>query len=375
VSATRRKHGDVPQTASQEEVGSAVPAGEILLYETEDGKARIECRFVGDTLWLSQAQMAELFQVSVPTVNQHLRHLYEDGEILPGATIRKFLIVRREGQRRVSRPIDYFNLDAALAVGYRVHSSRGIQFRQWATDQLREYLVKGFVLDDERLKHPVVPGIATPPDHFDELLERIRDIRASEARMYLRVRDIFALSADYDPKRADATAFFAIMQNKLHVAATGKTAPELVFERADHAAPNMGLTNWKNGSVSKSDVFTAKNYLTREEIAELNRIVGMWLDFAEDQTRRRKEIFLKDWGTKLDEFLRFNDREVLTNAGKVSHEQAMEKARGEYELFAARRRAWREAEGERENVQALEAVARDLEDAAQTKRGTRRRKA
>lgn len=375
MSATRRKHSDVPQTASQARVEGTAPAGEILLYETDDGKARIECRFVGDTLWLSQAQMAELFQVSVPTINQHLRHLYEGGEISPGATIRKFLIVRQEGQRRVSRPIDYFNLDAILAVGYRVHSPRGMQFRQWATDQLREYLVKGFVLDDERLKHPVVPGTAAPPDHFDELLERIRDIRASEARMYLRVRDIFALSADYDPGRADATAFFAIMQNKLHVAATGKTAPELIFERADHTAPNMGLTSWKNGSVSKSDITTAKNYLTQEEIAELNRIVSMWLDFAEDQTRRRKEIFLKDWGTKLDEFLRFNDREVLTNAGRVSHEQAMEKARAEYELFAARRRTWREAEGERESIQALEAVARALEDAVHTKRGTRRRKA
>jgi hypothetical protein len=366
----KRTQEDIRQVDSRAVQVSEVfaPTGELLLYETEDGKARIDCRLSGETLWLSQAQMAELFQVAIPTVNEHLQHLYQDGEILPGATIRKFRIVRQEGTRQVSRHIDYYNLDAVLAVGYRVRSLRGIQFRQWATDQLREYLVKGFVLDDERLKHPAVKGIAAP-DHFDEMLERIRDIRASEARVYLRVKEIFALAADYDPTRPDAAAFFKIMQNKLHVAATGKTGAELVFARADHTAANMGLKSWKAGSVHKSDVSVAKNYLTQEEVSGLNRIVVMWLDFAEDQTLQRKEIFLKDWETKLDNFLRFTERQVLTNAGTVSHDQAVEKAEAEYELFAARRREWLEAEGQRETLGALETVARQLEPTEKPKRG------
>jgi hypothetical protein len=278
------------------------------------------------------------------------------------------LSVRQEGSRQVSRRLEYYNLDAIISVGYRVKSQRGTQFRQWATDQLREYLVKGFVLDDERLKHPAVKGIAAP-DHFDEMLERIRDIRASEARVYLRVKEIFALAADYDPTRPDAAAFFKIMQNKLHTAATGKTGAELVFARADHAAANMGLKSWKAGSVHKSDVSVAKNYLTRDEISGLNRIVVMWLDFAEDQTLQRRQIFLKDWETKLDNFLRFTERQVLTNAGTVSHDQAMEKAEAEYELFAARRRERLEAEGLRETVQALETVAHQLEPTVKPKRG------
>jgi hypothetical protein len=356
------------RTAAVPVTADGSPSGDLLMYETEDGRARIECRFSGETLWLSQAQMAELFQVAIPTINEHLQHLYEEGEVLPGATIRKFRIVRQEGARRVARYIDHYNLDAVLAVGYRVRSLRGTQFRQWATDQLREYLVKGFVLDDERLKHPMVKGIAVP-DHFDEMLERIRDIRASEARVYLRVKEIFALAADYDPTRPDAAAFFKIMQNKLHVAATGKTGAELIFARADHTAENMGFKSWKAGSVHKSDVTIAKNYLTQDEINSLNRIVVMWLDFAEDQTLQRKQIFLKDWETKLDNFLRFTERQVLTNAGTVSHEQAVEKAEAEYELFAARRRAWLEAEGQRETVEALEAVARELEPTAKPKRG------
>jgi len=352
----------VPMTAD------LVPSGEFLMYETEDGKARIECRFSGETLWLSQAQMAELFQTTPQNITLHLKALYEEGEINKAATSKDFLQVRTEGKRSVHRTVQYYNLDAVLAVGYRVRSLRGTQFRQWATDHLREYLVKGFVLDDERLKHPVVKGIAAP-DHFDEMLERIRDIRASEARVYLRVKEIFALAADYDPTRPDAAAFFKIMQNKLHVAATGKTGADLVFARADHTAANMGLKSWKAGSVHKSDVSVAKNYLTQEEITGLNRIVVMWLDFAEDQTLQRKEIFLKDWETKLDNFLRFTERQVLTNAGMVSHDQAVEKAETEYELFAARRREWLEAEGQREAVQALETVARELEPTEKPKRG------
>lgn len=344
------------------------PVGEILLYEAADGRARVECRFAEESLWLSQALMAELFQVTVPTINEHLKNLYADGELASEATLRKFRIVRREGAREVAREIEHYSLDAILAVGYRVRSPRGTQFRQWATERLREYLVKGFTLDDERLKHPSSAGVGIP-DYFDELLERIRDIRASEARMYLRVREIFALAADYDADREETLKFFRIMQNKLHFAATGKTAAELIAARVDHELPNMGLTSWKDGRVAKTDVIVAKNYLSSEEIGELNRIVVMWLDFAEDQARRRKQVFLADWKTKLDEFLRFNEREVLMGAGSVSHEAAVEKAKTEYERFAARRRALLEAQGERESTQALEDAAKLL--AAPTRKGTK----
>lgn len=336
-----------------------VPAGEFLLYETEDGRTRIECRFADDTLWLPQAFIASLFQVSVPTVSEHLKGVFAEGELAPAATVRKLRIVRTEGAREVARLIDHYSLDAILAVGYRVRSPRGTQFRQWATARLGEFLVKGFALDDERLKHPPAPGSATP-DYFDELLERIRDIRASEARMYLRVREIFALAADYDPARPDVVAFFRVTQNKLHFAATGKTAAELIAHRADRTRPNMGLTSWAGGRVGKADVTVAKNYLDAAEIAELNRIVVMWLDFAEDQARRRAQVFLRDWEPRLDEFLRFNDRRVLPGAGMVSHQQAADKAAAEYERFTARRRALLEAQGERDGVQALEAAAKEL---------------
>src|ERR1035437_1265706 len=234
----------------------SLPQSEIILYQTEDGRTRVQCRFENETLWLTQALIAELFHKDVGTINEHLMNIFDEGELRREGTIRKFRIVRHEGTRQVAREAEHYNLDAVLAVGYRVRSLRGTQFRQWATDHLREYLVKGFVLDDERLKHPAVKGIAAP-DHFDEMLERIRDIRASEARVYLRVKEIFALAADYDPTRPDAAAFFKIMQNKLHVAATGKTGAELVFARADHTTENMGLKSWKAGSVHKSDVSVA----------------------------------------------------------------------------------------------------------------------
>lgn len=333
--------------------------GEFLLYESDDGHTRIECRFVEDSLWLTQALMAELFQVRVPTINEHLKTIYADGELQSEATIRKFLIVRQEGSRQVSRNLDHYNLDAILAVGYRVRSMRGTQFRRWATERLREYLVKGFTLDDERLKNPPV-GSSSAPDRFDELLDRIRDIRASERRMYLRVREIFAMAADYVPSLSATTQFFQTIQNKLHVAITGMTAAELILARADALAPNMGLTHTKSGRVSKADVRVAKNYLFEGEIEELNRIVTMWLDFAEDQAKRRKAVFLKDWETKLDDFLRFNEREVLQDAGSRSHKHAMAHAEAEYERFAAQRRALLEAEGSKHNVQMLEDAAKVL---------------
>ena len=310
------------------------PGGEILLYQAGDGRTRIECRFENEILWLTQAQMAELFQVTVPTVNEHLKGIYADGEIRSEATIRKFRIVRSEGSRQVSREIEHYNLEAVLAIGFRVRSHRGAQFRQWATARLQEYLLKGFVLDDERLKNPPGPGV---PDYFDELLERIRDIRASEKRMYLKVRDIFVLAADYQPDDAETIKFFQIIQNKLHWAATGKTAAELIAERADHTQPNMGLTTWKSDKVRKTDVTIAKNYLHIDEIEELNRIVTMYLDYAEDQARRRKVLYMRDWREKLDAFLQFNERDILTNAGKVAKEVADRIALEQYEKFQTRR--------------------------------------
>jgi hypothetical protein len=333
------------------------PQSSIVLYQTEDGRTRVQCRFEDETIWLTQAQIGELFQVTVPTVNEHLRGVFADGELSQGATIRKFRIVRMEGTRRVEREIDHYRLEGILAVGYRVRSPRGTQFRQWATARLSEYLLKGFTMDDERLKNPAGLGV---PDYFDELLERIRDIRASEQRMYLRVREIFALAADYAPNEAETHRTFQIVQNKLHFAATGKTAPELIAERANAASPNMGLTSWKGDVVRKGDVTIAKNYLYAGEIEELNRIVVMFLDFAEDQARRRKQIFLRDWQTRLDEFLRFNDRNVLPGAGTVSREEADEKAEREYDHFASRRRSHREAEGETELMRQLEETAKNL---------------
>lgn len=330
--------------------------GEFLLYETADGQTRVECRFVEETLWLTQALMAELFQKDVRTINEHLQNIYDDAELNPAATIRKFRIVRQEGGRQVNRNLDHYSLDAILAVGYRVRSKCGTQFRRWATERLREYLVKGFTLDDERLKSPPVAGSGIP-DYFDELLDRIRDIRSSERRMYLRVREIFAMAADYSPSLPETTQFFRIMQNKLHFAVTGQTAAELIERRADHALPNMGLSVWHGTRVVKADVTTAKNYLHAEEIDELNRIVVMWLDFAHDQALRRKQVFLQDWQDKLDAFLQFNDRNVLTHAGCVSKKQADDKALAEYELFAARRRALLEAEGETQHIKVLEEAA------------------
>ncbi|WP_431283166.1 virulence RhuM family protein [Humitalea sp. 24SJ18S-53] len=338
-------------------MSDGLPPSSLLLYQTEDGSTRLECRFADETLWLTQVQMAELFQTSVPNINIHLRAIYADRELTPEATIKSHLIVRAEGQRQVSRPIQHYSLPAILAVGFRVRSARGTEFRQWATARLEEYLRKGFVLDDERLRNP--PGVGVP-DYFDELLERIRDIRASERRVYLRVREIFALAADYVPGAAETQAMFQVVQNKLHFAATGMTAPELIASRADASKPNMGLTTQPGERVRKADITVAKNYLNAAEIGELNRIVVMFLDFAEDQARRRKQIFLNDWKARLDDFLRFNDRDVLPNAGRVTREAADRKAAAEYEVFAAHRRAALEAEGEADALRRLEDAAKKL---------------
>jgi len=326
---------------------------EIVLYQTEDGQTRVECRFENENVWLTQKLLADLFQKDVRTISEHIRNIFKEGELQEVAVIRKFRITAADGK---SYETIHYGLDLVIAVGYRVKSPRGTQFRQWATARLKEYLVKGFTMDDERLKNPPGAGV---PDYFDELLERIRDIRSSERRMYLRVREIFTLAADYDPKDTEVQTFFQIAQNKLHFAVAGKTAPELIAERADATKPNMGLTTWKGGVVRRTDVTVAKNYLNEPEIAELNRIVTMFLDYAEDQAKRRKQVFLRDWRQKLDEFLRFHERGVLPDAGRVAREEADRIAQVEYERFAERRRALIEAEGEKA-LRELEEKARKL---------------
>ncbi|WP_419610307.1 virulence RhuM family protein [Thiolapillus sp.] len=342
---------------SREDEDIVSQRGEILFYQAEDGSTRLECRFEDETIWLSQAMLCELYQKSKATISEHLKNIFQDNELQEDSVVRFFRTTAADGKEY---NVKHFNLDAILAVGYRVRSQRGTQFRRWATERLREYLVKGFTMDDERLKNPPVAGSGVP-DYFDEMLERIRDIRASERRMYLRVKEIFAMAGDYDPSWPETTKFFRVIQNKLHYAATGMTAAELIQRRANHELPNMGLTSWKGDEVRKTDVTIAKNYLDEPEIDELNRIVVMWLDFAEDQARRRKQIFMQDWEQKLDEFLAFNERRVLSNAGSVSKKAADERARKEYEQFAERRRKHKEAIGETEAIKVLEDAAKHLE--------------
>ena len=279
---------------------------EILIYQSQDGQTHIDVRLIDETVWLTQKLMAELFQVKIPTVNEHIKNVYFEGELAPEATIRKFRIVQKEGRRNVERLIDFYNLDVIISVGYRVRSHRGTQFRIWATQRLREYLIKGFVMDDERLKHP------GQIDYFDELLERIRDIRASERRFYQKITDIYATSMDYDPNSEITQTFFAAVQNKLHWAIHGHTAAELIAQRVDANRPNMGLTVWKGTIVRKGDVGIAKNYLTEQEISDLNLIVNQYLDFAEFQARRHTSpMVMKDWVRRLDEFLQVNRLSIL----------------------------------------------------------------
>ena len=339
------------------------PRSELVLYQTADGRTRIQCRFEDETIWLTQKLIGELFQKDVRTINEHIRNIFAEGELSEDSVIRKFRITASDG---TSYQTQHYSLDTILAVGYRVRSARGTQFRQWATARLSEFLVKGFTMDDERLKNPPAPG-AGVPDYFDELLERIRDIRASEKRVYLRVREILALAADYEPAAHETQVFFQTIQNKLHFAATGRTAPELIAERADAVQPNMGLTSWRGDVVHKGDVTVAKNYLRDDEISGLNRIVVMFLDFAEDQAKLRKQVFLADWKSKLDDFLRLNERAVLPDVGSVSREAADQKAEQEYELFSARRRAQLEAEAERDAMKELDAAIRRLPRRAEPK--------
>ncbi|MEO8617081.1 MAG: virulence RhuM family protein [Luteolibacter sp.] len=303
------------------------PSGSILLYQTEDGSNRVECRFQDETLWLSQALMAELFDTSPQNITQHLKSLYEDGEITEAATCKEYLQVRQEGSRSVRRGVKHYNLDVILAVGFRVRSPRGTQFRQWATAQLREFLTQGFLMDDERMKNP------DQSVYFERVLGRIRDIRSSEKVFWRKVCDIYATSIDYDPKHEVAEKFFATIQNKMHWATHGKTAAEIIFHRADATQPHMGLTVFPAGTPRKSDVSVAKNYLNEVELGLLNRIVTAYLEFAEIQALRRRPMRMVDWISKLDDFLKLGDHELLTHAGKISAEQAKEKAETEYATY------------------------------------------
>ena len=306
---------------------------EIIFYATPEGTVRVEVLFEGETFWLSQKKMAELFGVESHTITYHLQEIYKSSELSSLATTRKIRVVQTEGTRAVSREVDFYNLDAIIAVGYRVNSREATQFRIWATQVLREYLTKGFVMDDDRLKQ----GKRLGKDYFDELLERIRSIRASERRFYLKITDIYEqCSIDYNRNAEITQTFFKTVQNKLHWAITGKTAAELIAERAQADQPNMGLKTWKNapqGRIQKIDVSVAKNYLEENEIKALERIVTMYLDYAENQAARQIPMSMADWVEKLDAFLKFNEYDVLTNAGTVSHEVAKELAEQQYESF------------------------------------------
>mgnify|MGYP001362907880 CR=1 FL=1 len=303
--------------------------GEILLYQTEDGLTRVEARMIDETVWLSLNQMAELFQRDKSVISRHISNIFEEGELPLESTVAKYATVQNEGERQVQREIEFYNLDVIISVGYRVKSQRGTQFRIWATQRLREYLIKGFTMDDERLKQ------AGGGDYFDELLARIRDIRSSEKVFWRKVLDLYATSIDYDPQNDVSQEFFAIVQNKMHWAAHGNTAAEVIKSRADADKPNMGLTSFTGNKPKKTDAKVAKNYLNEDELDTLNRIVSMYLEFAELQAKNRKPMHMKDWITKLDDFLKLSDRDILTHAGKVSNDLAMQHASLEYDKFKA----------------------------------------
>ncbi|MCK8118504.1 virulence RhuM family protein [Pseudoalteromonas sp. 2CM37A] len=303
------------------------PLGQFILFETDEGQTKVECRFETETLWLTQNLIAELYQKSVPTINEHLSNIYSEGELEQNATIRNFRIVRKEGTREVARDVAHYNLEAILSVGYRVRSKQGTQFRQWATRTLQEYLTKGFVMDDERLKNP------DNMQYFDELLNRIRDIRSSEKVFWRKVCDIYATSIDYDGKAQTSVDFFAKVQNKMHWAAHGNTAAELVFKRIDADKPHLGLTSFAGTEPTRKEVVTGKNYLNEQELDTLNRLVNSYLEFAELQARNGKLMKMADWASKLDDFLRLSDYEVLNHAGNISQAQATEKAKQEYDKY------------------------------------------
>jgi len=305
---------------------------EFLIFTAQSGEKGIEVRVEDQTVWLTQKLMAALFEVSIPTINEHLANLYQQREIDAGATLRKFRIVQTEGSREVGRKVDFYNLDAIIAVGFRVHSLRATQFRQWATGILRDFAIRGYVLDKQRLMN----GAIFDEAYFDNLLAEIREIRASERRFYQKITDIYATAMDYSPEAEATQAFFATVQNKLHFAIHGQTAAELIVNRADSAKERMGLTTWRNaprGKILKPDVVVAKNYLTEQELKALDRIVTMYLDYAEDQAERRIPMTMADWEQKLNAFLQFNQRDLLDHPGKVTAEIAKAFAESEFEKY------------------------------------------
>jgi len=315
-----------------EEHGLEPAKGQFLVYQAEDGRLKLDVRLEGETVWLTQPLMAELFQTTQQNISQHVLNIYEEGELAPEATHKKFLSVRLEGKREVKRLLDYYNLDMIISVGYRVKSHVATRFRIWATQQLTEFVRKGFLLDDERLKNPDQPF-----DYFEELERRLQDIRTSERRFYQKITDIYATSIDYDPTLDISIEFFKTVQNKMHWAITGQTAAEIIHSRADAEKPNMGLTNYRGAKVRKQDVIIAKNYLNEDELAALNNLVEQYLIFAQGQAMRRIPMYMQDWITKLDGFLTINDRDLLTHAGRISHEMARQLAEGEYEKFHGKR--------------------------------------
>lgn len=301
---------------------------QIIIYQTDDGHTKIDVRLENETVWLSQKHMGGLFQVTKSTISEHVNNIYQEKELTMDATVRNFRTVQTEGARNVTREIEYYNLDMIISVGYRVKSHVATRFRQWATQHIREYIIKGFVMDDERLKNPDQPF-----DYFEELVRRIQDIRTSEKRFYRKITDIYATSVDYDPTLDISIQFFTTVQNKLHWAITGQTAAEIIKSRADNTKPNMGLTNWRATKPRKQDVSIAKNYMTEEELSALNNLVEQYLVFAEGQAMRRIPMTMADWVKKLDGFLSLNDREILSHAGKVSHDLAKQIAEREYDVF------------------------------------------
>ncbi|EPC02176.1 hypothetical protein L861_15820 [Litchfieldella anticariensis FP35 = DSM 16096] len=327
---------------------------ELILYTTDDGRTQLHLRVEGDSIWLSQMEIAELFQTTKQNVSLHAKNIFEDNELAPEATIKESLTVQSEGNRQVKRRISYYNLDLILAIGYRVRSPRGVQFRQWASTHLKEFLLKGFVMDDERLKNP------SGWDYFDELLERIRDIRASEKRFYQKVRDLFALSSDYQARERETAQFFAEVQNKLLYATTGHTAAELILKRSNPSQPNMALTNWSGSRVRKHDVIVAKNYLTADEIDTLNRLVVIFLEQAELRVKQQKDLTLDFWRTNVDKMLAFNDQPILEGAGSVSRESMEKIARERYEVFDQQRRIAEAKAADAADLKEIEQLEQDL---------------
>ena len=305
---------------------------QFLIYQAEDGKIKIDVRFQDETVWLSQALMADLFQTTKQNISLHIQNILNEKELSSNSTVKDFLTVQKEGSRLVQRSVEFYNLDMIISVGYRIKSQIATRFRQWATQRLREYIVKGFVLDDERLKNPQQPF-----DYFDELLRRIQDIRTSERRFYQKITDIYSTSVDYDPTLEISITFFKTVQNKMHWAIAGQTAAEIIRERADKDKPNMGLTCWRGTKIRKQDVTIAKNYLSEEELRALNNLAEQYLIFAEGQAMRRVPMYMKDWIKKLDGFLSLNDREILSHSGKISHELAIEHAEEQYEEYQKKR--------------------------------------